>query len=163
MKISNKGLDLIKKFEGLHDGDLTAIGLQPKLDPVGIWTEGYGHAMRDGSGNFIKGASNKALADKFRVIKTEADALAWLDKDLDVFEAIVSKKVHIEINQNQFDALVSHTYNTGGSNTLFDLINQRRPKEDIYKWFTEKYTTAQGVKLRGLVNRRKEEADLFFS
>jgi lysozyme len=40
MKISEKGLDLIKHFESLHDGDLTIVGLQPKMCPAGIWTEG---------------------------------------------------------------------------------------------------------------------------
>ena len=55
MKTSNIGIELIKEFESLHDGDLSIIGLQPKMCPAGIWTEGYGHAMRDNKGNFIKG------------------------------------------------------------------------------------------------------------
>jgi lysozyme len=38
MKTSNVGIQLIQEFESLHDGDLTMIGLQPKMDPVGIWT-----------------------------------------------------------------------------------------------------------------------------
>ena len=54
MKTNNEGIKLIKDFESLHDGDLTLIGLQPKMDPIGIWTEGYGRAMRDKKGNFIK-------------------------------------------------------------------------------------------------------------
>ena len=45
MRTSNKGIDLIKEFEGLHDGDLSIIGLQPKMCPAGIWTQGYGHAI----------------------------------------------------------------------------------------------------------------------
>ena len=40
-------VDLIKHFESLHDGDLHKIGLQPKMDSVGIWTCGYGRAMID--------------------------------------------------------------------------------------------------------------------
>ena len=39
MKTSQIGIDLIKHFEGLHDGDLKKIGLQPKKCPAGIWTE----------------------------------------------------------------------------------------------------------------------------
>ena len=39
MKTSQKGINLIKYFESLHDGDLTEIGLQPKMCPAGIWTE----------------------------------------------------------------------------------------------------------------------------
>jgi lysozyme len=41
-------------FEGLHDGDLKKIGLQPKKDPIGIWTEGGTSAMKDSSCRFIK-------------------------------------------------------------------------------------------------------------
>ena len=81
---------------------------------------------------------------------------------LNTFENIVSRKINITLTQNQFDALVSHAYNTGGSATLFDLINAKKPKAEIYKWFTERYITAAGVSLQGLVIRRKTEADLYF-
>ena len=40
MKTGIKGIDLIKEFESLHDGDLKQVGLQPKMCPAGIWTEG---------------------------------------------------------------------------------------------------------------------------
>lgn len=163
MKTSQKGINLIKEFESLHDGDLKKPGLQPKMDPVGIWTEGYGRAMRDSKGAFLKGISNKELAEKRATITTEKEAEAALRKDLEVYENIVVKKLKVQVNQNQFDALVSHTYNTGGSNTLFDLINKRSTDTEIKNWFTTKYVTAQGVKLNGLIRRRKAESDLFFS
>ena len=63
---------VIKHYEGLHDGDLSKIGLQPKMDPSGIWTEGWGHAIHQ-NGKFIRGASNKALAYKLAIVKTEAE------------------------------------------------------------------------------------------
>ena len=44
--ICNAAIDLVKSFEGIHDGDLTVIGLQPKMCPAGIWTVGYGRALR---------------------------------------------------------------------------------------------------------------------
>lgn len=163
MKTSQKGINLIKEFESLHDGDLKKPGLQPKMDPVGIWTEGYGRAMRDSKGGFLKGSGNKELAEKRATITNEKEAEAALRKDLEVYENIVAKKLKVQVNQNQFDALVSHTYNTGGSNTLFDLINKRAADVEIKNWFTTKYVTAQGVKLNGLVRRRKAESDLFFS
>ena len=47
MKTGTKGIELIKSFESLHDGDLSKIGLQPKMCPAQIWTEGYGRAMRE--------------------------------------------------------------------------------------------------------------------
>jgi len=156
MKTSKIGIDLIKYFEGLHDGDLKKIGLQPKKCPAGIWTEGYGHGMRDGNGNFLKGKEmpNHTIS--------ESEAVVLLQKDLNVFELIVSRKLKIAVLQNQFDALVSHTYNTGGSDTLFKLINQKAPDEQIKKWFETKYVTGGGVKLKGLVERRKAESKLYF-
>ena len=74
MKTGKLGIKLIKEFESLHDGDLKKIGLQPKMDPIGIWTEGYGRAMRDKKGNFLKGIGNKLLAEKSATINTEAQA-----------------------------------------------------------------------------------------
>jgi len=163
--INKKGIDLIKSFESLHDGD-KAPGLQPKMDPIGIWTEGYGRAMRDSKGKFIKGAANKALAFSRATIKTEAEASAALLQDLEAYELIVERKVKVNLTENERAALVSHTYNTGGSATLFDLVNGKGNGESlnkIYSWFTTKYVIADGVKLAGLVRRRKAEADLFFT
>ena len=163
MKTGAKGIKLIKEFESLHDGDLSIIGLQPKMCPAGIWTEGYGRAMRDKKGNFIRGAENKALAYASITIKTEAEAEAALQEDLRAREMIVLQKIKIKLNQNQFDALVSYVYNTGGSSTLYNLINTNAPKIVIKDWFKTKYITANGVKQNGLVRRRKAESDLYFS
>lgn len=156
MKTSQIGIDLIKHFEGLHDGDLKQIGLQPKKCPAGIWTQGYGSAMRDKNGNFLKGN----VMPKATITEKQAEQL--LAKDLEVFENIVMRKVKVLLTQNKFDALVSHTYNTGGSDTLFKLINQNAPAEQIRKWFTTKYITGNGKRLQGLVNRRNAEAKLYF-
>lgn len=163
MKTSQKGIDLIKEFESLHDGDLNKIGLQPKMDPGGIWTEGWGRAMRDNKGNFLKGINNKALAESRATISTLEEANKALSEDVKPFESYVERKLKIPVSQNQFDALVSHTYNTGGSATLFDLINKKASNNEIYNWFTQRYITQDGVKLNGLIRRRKAEADLFFS
>jgi lysozyme len=164
MKTGVEGKKIIKYYEGLHDGDLHIIGLQPKMDPVKIWTEGWGRAMRDSKGNFIKGTANKALAYSRITIKTIEQADKALNEDLLVFEKIVNSKIKIELTQNQFDALVSYTYNTGGSATLFKLINNKSISNDIRKWFENHYITGQGSKkpLTGLVTRRKAEANLFF-
>jgi lysozyme len=85
------------------------------------------------NGNFLKGnvMPNATISEK------EAEQL--LAKDLEVFENIVTRKVRTPLSQNQFDALVSHTYNTGGSDTLFKLINQNAPADQIRKWFTTNY------------------------
>lgn len=162
MKTNQKGIDLIKKWEGIHDGDLSIIGLQPKMDPIGIWTEGYGRAMKH-NGSWLKGYLNKDVAYQNATIFTLEDAEEALKTDLKKFEDIVNSKIKISLNENEFAALVSHTYNTGGSATLFRLVNNCAPDETIRAWFEEHYISAAGVFLRGLKLRRKEEADLFFT
>ena len=162
MRTSVNGLNLIKEFESLHDGDASMIGLQPKMCPAQVWTEGYGRAMRNKNGQFLKGTKDKQQAYANITIDNKQEAEKALVEDLGVFERIVSSKIKISLTQNQFDALVSYTYNTGGSDTLFKLINQKAPKEQIQKWFETKYITAGGVKLAGLVRRRKAESNLYF-
>ena len=160
MITSQIGLDLIKHFEGLHDGDLKEIGLQPKKDPVGIYTEGWGRAMRDKKGNFIK---DKLTAYKNITIKTMEQANTALKVDIVPFELQVLRKVKRSLKQNEFDALVVHTYNTGGSSTLFKLVSENASEESIKKWWTTKYITGQGnpKPLSGLVRRRNAEFKLF--
>jgi len=160
--INQATINLVKKWEGLHDGDLRTIGLQPKMCPAGIWTEGYGRAMRF-NGKFLRGKVNEALANKIAKIKTEAQAIVALKEDLAEFEIRVKSKVKRQITPNQLGALTSHTYNTGGSDTLFKLVNQGASDMVIRNWFETKYVTAEGVKLKGLVIRRKDEANLYFT
>jgi len=164
MKTSINGINLIQHFESLHDGDLKIIGLQPKMDPVGIWTEGWGHAIRDNKGNFIKGISNKQLAYKFSKIKKKEEADKQLLIDLESREYLIFQNIKAPLNQNQFDALISYVYNTGGSGTLYSLINKKASDLNIRKWIETHYITGQGSKkpLAGLVLRRKAEADLYF-
>ena len=130
--------------------------------PAGIWTEGYGHAIRDLKGQFFKGKDNNLKPYPNSILKNEKQAENLLEKDLEVFENIVMKKIKVPLNQNQFDALVSYTYNTGGSDTLFKLINQKAPEAQIRKWFENKYITTNGKVLPGLVARRKKESNLYF-
>lgn len=160
MKTTQTGLNLIKHFEGLHDGDLKQIGLQPKLCPAGIYTEGYGRAMRDKKGNFIR---DKKTAYANISIRTEAVAVAALASDVRVFEDIVKRRVKVKLTQNQFDALVSHTYNTGGSQNLFNAVNRKASAAEILGRFSNHYITAGGVIQRGLIERRRREAQLFFN
>jgi len=155
MKTSQIGIDLIKHFEGLHDGNLKEIGLQPKKCPAGLWTEGYGHAMRDSKGKFIKTATRPKAT-----ITTEAEAVKLLKSDLEVFERIVSSNIDVELKQNEFDALVSHCYNTGGSKTIFEMVNSRN--QLLKDWWISHYIIGGGKILRGLQERRKAEAKLFF-
>ena len=111
---------------------------------------------------FFKESDNKLKAYANAIVKNEKQAENLLEKDLEVFENIVMKKIKVPLNQNQFDALVSYTYNTGGSDTLFKLINQKAPEAQIRKWFENKYITTNGKVLPGLVARRKKESNLYF-
>lgn len=155
MKTSQIGLDLIKFFESLHDGNLKEIGLQPKKCPAGIWTEGYGHAMRDSKGNFLKGTT----APKGK-IKTELMAEALLKNDLNYFELMVIRKLKRPVKQNEFDALVCFVYNCGVSQTLFEMVNNQNPL--LKTWWTSHYITGGGKILKGLIERRKAESKLYF-
>lgn len=162
MRINQEGINLIKHFESLHDGDLKQIGLQPKMDPIGIWTEGYGRAMRDDKGNFIKGIENKQLAYSRISIHTEAEALLALAQDLIPREHIVAQNIKVPINENEFSALVSYVYNTGGSGTLYNLINKKALPKEIATWIEQHYITADGIIQKGLILRRKAESNLYF-
>jgi len=162
MRTNQEGINLIKHFESLHDGDMKQIGLQPKMDPIGIWTEGYGRAMRDKNGNFLRGSANKDIAYKKISINTEVDAINALAQDLIPREHIVAQKIKVPINENQFSALVSYVYNTGGSSTLYKLINSKATDSEIRSWIQQHYIKADGIIMNGLILRRKAEANLYF-
>lgn len=165
-KTSQKGIRLITHCESLHDGDLTMIGLQPKLDPVGIWTEGYGRAMRY-KGDFLRGAENKELAYSLQTIHTEEEAMQALLEDLIPFEVKINR-LDICDTQEQFDALVSFSYNLGYGNLLESTLLERikssatpqRIKEAFLMW-NKGTVKGKKVVLPGLTKRRTYEADLF--
>lgn len=143
MKTGTAGINLIKLFEGCK---LTAYKC-----PAGIWTIGFGNTYyEDGS----------KIKEGDKITQERADAL--LANLLPKYEAIVKKKITIPLTQNQFDALVSYVWNTGGSDTLYKLINNKASDAEIRTWFETKYITGGGHVLPGLVKRRKAEADLFF-
>lgn len=162
MKLSQKGIDFIKKEEGLYSmspfgtPQMAYAGYQgfihAYLDPVGIPTIGYGHTKGVQLGQVI----------------TVAQAEKFLLEDVQKAENIVKSKIDVKLTQNQFNALVSHTFNTGGSNNLFKLVNGENEKiyyggsyYNLEQWFKEKYVTANGTFLKGLARRRKEEYEMF--
>ncbi|WP_426483071.1 lysozyme [Chryseobacterium sp. R2ACT005] len=145
MKTSQKGINLIVSFEGFS--------AKPYLDSAGIPTIGYGNT-------YYPGGKKVTMKDPTITKEKGAELFAAV---LPTYEKIVNSKVKIALNQNQFDALVSHAYNTGGSDTLFYLINKKTEDSEIKDWFTKRYITAGGKVLNGLIRRRKAEADLFFT
>jgi len=175
-KTGIEGINLIKYWESKHDGDLNKIGLQPKLCPADIWTTGYGHAIIDpDTGKYIKADTPDGYTRACQLYPdlTDREADDLLKKDLLEAESKVNRWLKVEVNQNQFDALISHCYNCGYSKTMYQLVNNMNlgisnlnkgdiGSHPIYKWFTEHYITANGEVLKGLVDRRKDEALLFF-
>lgn len=135
MKISNKGLELIKKFEGCR--------LAAYKDFGGVWTIGYGHTKGVTAGETI----------------TQAQADAFLVEDCGKAEAAVNKYMNkYNFNQNQYDALVSFAFNIGSIDKL--TINGTRTIAEISSKIPA-YCNCAGKKLQGLVNRRTEEKELF--
>ncbi|WP_336704375.1 lysozyme [Chryseobacterium indologenes] len=145
MKTSQKGINLIVSFEGFS--------AKPYLDSAGIPTIGYGNT-------YYPGGKKVTMKDPAITKEKGAELFAAV---LPTYEKIVNSKVKAPLTQNQFDALVSHAYNTGGSDGLFSLVNKKAGESEIRNWFTTKYITAGGKVLNGLIRRRKAEADLFFA
>ena len=148
MKISHSGLSLIKKYEGLI--------LEPYLDTAGIPTIGYGNT-------FYENGLKVRLSDK-PISKDRAEDL--LLNVVKRFEEGVNRLVKVEINQFQFDALVSFSYNVGlgalQSSTLLKRINNNPLDADICHQFS-RWNKAGGKVLLGLTRRRSEEAALYFT
>ena len=142
MKTSQNGIELIKKFEGCR--------LETYICPAGVFTIGYGHTGAD-------------VKSSMKITQEEAETL--LKNDLKAFERGVQRIIKKELTQNQFDALVSFAYNLGLENlkksTLAKLINQGKIKEASSQF--ERWVYANGVKLNGLIRRRKAEKDLFIA
>ena len=140
MKTSDKGIGLIKRFEGLR--------LKAYLCPSGKPTIGYGHTKDVKLGDVI----------------TEEEAEQLLLEDLIVVENEINKH-NLDINQNQFDALVSFVYNVGVGNfrtsTLLKKIKTDPNDKTIANEF-KRWVYSNGKKLPGLVKRREEEAKLYF-
>ncbi len=135
MNISQKGIDLIKKYEGLR--------LEAYLCPAGVWTIGYGHTA-----GVRKGM--KITADQ---------AEEYLRRDCASSEKVVNA-LGRKLNQNQFDALVSFAFNCGTGN-LKTLCHNRKLSVIAEKILL--YNKAGGKVLSGLVRRRKDEQALFLA
>jgi len=162
MITSEQGLNLIKHYESLHDGDLSMIGLQPKMCPAGIWTEGYGHAMYY-SGHYLNGEEEEVKAINLSTIKTEQDAVRVLKYDLQKIEKILNS-LKLSINQSQFDAIISFTYNVG-YHALYESTLLRRivmgTDSNLIKDAFMMWVKCKGKVLKGLTYRRQSEATLY--
>lgn len=144
MITSQNGINLIKKWEGFFN--------IAYLDPVGVWTIGYGTTNSDFN------ITNVRIKQGLYI--SEGLAEKWLKASLtQKYEPKVYKYNKIyNFNQNEFDALVSFCYNIGSIDQLTK--NGTRSKEEIKAHFLA-YCNAGGKQLQGLLNRRKDELALF--
>jgi len=153
MKLSDHGEAVIKNFEGLR--------LQAYRDSAGVWTIGYG-STRYHDGKPVKPGDK--LADE-----KQADAL--FRNTLSQYEDAVNNHVRVMLSQNQFDALVSFTYNEGTGalehSTLLQRLNEKDYKgaaDQFLVW--DKITdpkSGEKIMLDTLVKRRQEERQLFLT
>lgn len=165
--INAAGYELVKSFEGIEDGDPTTVNLDPYLDPVGIWTIGFGHAIRGANGRYLRGMEQEAAARALYPNGiTFAQAGLLLRADLLDTCRDVHAVVKVPVTDNEFSALASFEFNCGGLrvSTMLRLLNAGAPKEEVAGQFTRwNKSTVNGkrVVLNGLTRRRKAEADLF--
>jgi lysozyme len=146
MKPSQNCINLIKRFEGCY--------LKAYKCPAGVWTIGYG-TIRYQDGKPVKEGEEISLYRAESLLTYEVENFA--------------KQIKLNINQNQFDSLVSFCYNLGlgafNSSTLKKKIlsnpNDLSIRDEFMKWNKAR---VKGVltELKGLTNRRKAEADLYF-
>ena len=137
MKVSERGLELIKSFEGLR------LSAYKVLSTEKYYTIGYCHYGSD-------------VSNDMNITELQAEEL--LKKDVKKFEDKVNKYSNYNFNQNQFDALVSFAYNIGNIDQL--TAKGTRTIEQISSHISL-YIKAGGKTLNGLVKRREKEKELF--
>ena len=139
MNISNEGISLIKKFEGCE--------LEAYYDAVNVLTIAYGRTKGVKAGDTC----------------TQEQADAWLEEELHEYGGYVNDAVKVDLEQNQFDALVAWTYNLGPTNlnksSMLVEINNKNWDEVPHQ--IKRWNKAGGKVLEGLVRRREAESLLF--
>ena len=147
MKISQKGIDLIKEFEGCK--------LQAYKCPAGVWTIGIGSTLY-ANGTKVKQGDNLGNVEQ---------AFELLRNTLNSYEKAVNA-IGAQLTQHEFDALVCLCYNIGAGNfsssTLVKMLKSKEPKEETAKQFL-RWNKAGGVEMAGLTRRREAEKKLFLT
>jgi lysozyme len=162
-EINQAGVDLIKSFEGLGDGNPATVNLDPYLDPIGIWTIGWGHAIEVG-GAYLRGKANRQAArDLYPGGITMAQAETLLRGDVLDTCRDVEALVDVTLTDNQFAALVSFTFNLGRGSLAKSTLLKKLNGGDFAGASAEfqKWNKAGGKVMDGLVRRRAAEAELF--
>ena len=153
MNVDDKGIQLIKSFEGCK--------LEAYQDAVGIWTIGYGHTgpfelTLHGVNEYFSG-----VVSGIRITQEEAESI--LKQDLDKFEKGIIPLIHVPLTQNQFNALVSFSFNVGinafKNSTMRSVLNKKNYDEAANQF--KRWNKAGKKQLKGLTRRRRSEAYLF--
>ena len=147
-KVSDNCIRMIKHHEGVR--------YQPYQDPIGLWTVGVGHLIGDG----------KSLPQEWNKTFTSEEVDDILKDDLARFERGVNTLIPItRLTQNQFDALVSFSFNVGLGNLQASTLRQKLNRGDYEGAANEfpKWRKAGGRVLNGLVRRRADEKAMFMS
>ena len=146
MKLNQLGTDLMHEFEGLK---LTAY-----LCPAKVWTIGYGNTYYE-SGRPVKSGDVITNERADRLFETVANEFAMRVRSL----------LRVQLNENQFSALVSFCYNLGVANlkssTLLKKVNINPNDPSIFAEFL-RWNKAGGKVLAGLTRRRESEANLYY-
>ncbi len=138
--ISNEGLEFIKEKE-------SCFTIAKKLDGEPYYTIGYGHYGPD-------------VAPGETISIEDANTLLFQDMQK-YCNQVSSYCDYLDLNQNQFDALVSFNYNCGFGNLQKITGYKTRSAEEIAEHFTS-YTKSFSEKNRkGLLNRRIAEKELY--
>ncbi len=148
MQISEKGLNLIKKFEGFSS--------KPYLCPANVPTIGFGSTYYE-NGMLV-------TLDDDSVSEQRATEILKFTTDK-MYGSFVNKAVKVKLNQNQFDALVSFAYNLGNGNLQQSTLLKKVNSNDFIgaSLEFEKWNKAGGKVLSGLTKRRTAEKELFLS
>lgn len=140
-KVSNKGIDILKQFEGFRN--------KAYLDSVGVPTIAWGHT---------KGVKLGMKCD-------EEQGEKWLKEDIEPIENYLNTIPELD-TQGKFDACIDFCYNLGignfKSSTLLKKIKNKASDSEICKQF-RRWVYAGGKKLTGLVRRREAECELWIS
>ncbi len=145
MKISNRGLELIKDFEGFSSTSY--------LDVVNIPTIGWGNT-------FYEDGTKVKMGDQ--ISKTDALKLLEVIANRDFADKIFPS-IKVKVTQSQFDAMVSLAYNIGVGAFLNSTLLKKLNLKDYIGASNEflKWNKSGGKELLGLTRRRKREQDLF--
>lgn len=150
-KISDTGLSIIKRFEGLHSLSEDGATVKAYKCPAGKYTIGWGHVDK------VKASSTA----------TVAECEDFLRQDLREVHTTIDRYVSVPLTQNQYDALASFVFNLGAGNflksTLLKKLNSGRydeVPEQIMRW-NKARVAGELMPLKGLTRRRAAEAALF--